>query len=142
MNTGGANGSSKRGKQVYCVKTRINQCTTTSLHCNFTMRTPISLLCTAISLLFISLHFFPCGRRIIAEFWMVALALCSATSLRVFHIFSAWGWMQEFTFLTCHAVSIRLFFIDMDVAIITIIIYEQCNFVININIYFLINLYH
>ena len=41
---------------------------------------------------------------------MVALALCSATSLRVFHIFSAWGWMQEFTLLTCHAVSTRIFF--------------------------------
>ena len=37
---------------------------------------------------------FPCGPRILAEFGMVAFALCSATSFRVFHIFSAWGWMQ------------------------------------------------
>ena len=53
---------------------------------------------------------FPCGPRIFAEFWMVALALCSATSFGVFHIFFAWGWMQKFTFLTCHAMLTRTFF--------------------------------
>ena len=37
---------------------------------------------------------FPCGPRIFAEFWMVDLALCSATYFGVFHIFSALGWMQ------------------------------------------------
>ena len=48
--------------------------------------------------------------RILTEFGMVAFALCSAPSFGVFHIFSAWGWMQEFTFLTYHAVSTSLFF--------------------------------
>ena len=38
---------------------------------------------------------FPCGPRILAEFRMVAFALCSATSFGIFLIFSAWGWMQE-----------------------------------------------
>ena len=51
---------------------------------------------------------FPCCPRKFAEFWMAAIALCSETSFWVFHIFSALGWMQEFTFLTCHAVSTRL----------------------------------
>ena len=32
---------------------------------------------------------FPCGPKILAEFWMVAFALCSATSFGGFHIFSA-----------------------------------------------------
>ena len=41
---------------------------------------------------------FPCGPRILAEPGMVAFALCSATYFGVFHIFSAWDWMQEFTF--------------------------------------------
>ena len=53
---------------------------------------------------------FPCGLRILAEFGMVAFALCSAISFGVFHIFTAWGWMHEFTFLTYHAVSTRIFF--------------------------------
>ena len=61
---------------------------------------------------------FCCGPRIFAEFWMVAFALCSATSFVVFYIFSAWGWMQEFTFLTCYAVSTRLFFFKLQYVLI------------------------
>ena len=60
---------------------------------------------------------FSCGPRIFAEFWMVAFALCSATSFGVFYIFSAWGWMQEFTFLTCYAVSTRLFFVKITMCV-------------------------
>ena len=56
---------------------------------------------------------FPCLPRIFAEFGMAAFALCSATSFGVFHIFFAWGWMQEFTFLTYHAVSTRRFFLKI-----------------------------
>ena len=56
---------------------------------------------------------FPCGPRILAEFVVVAFAWCSATSFGVFHIFSAWGWMQEFTFLTNHAVSTSFFFVKI-----------------------------
>ena len=52
---------------------------------------------------------FPCDPRIFAEFWMVGFALCSEISFRVLDIFSANGWIQEFTFLTCHAVSTSLF---------------------------------
>ena len=44
---------------------------------------------------------------------MVAFALCSATSFRVFHIFFACGWMQDLTFLTYHAVSTTLFFVKI-----------------------------
>ena len=54
----------------------------------------------------------PCGPRILAEFGMVAFAWRSATSFGVFHIFSALGWMQEFTFLTYHAVS-SFFFVKI-----------------------------
>ena len=54
---------------------------------------------------------FPCAHRILAEFGMVAFAWCSATSFGVFHIFSAWGWMQEFTFLTSPLTYFFLFII-------------------------------
>ena len=37
---------------------------------------------------------FSCGPGILAEFGMVSIALCSATSFAGFHIFCAWGWMQ------------------------------------------------
>ena len=43
-----------------------------------------------------------------AEFWMVALH-CALQLLSGVSIFSAWGWIEEFTFLTCHATSTRLF---------------------------------
>ena len=41
---------------------------------------------------------------------MVAFALCSETSLGIFHIFSSWGWMQVLTFFTCLAVSTGVIF--------------------------------
>ena len=47
----------------------------------------------------------PCGPRMLAEFGMVAFALYSATFFGVFHIFSALGWMQEFT--VSHIMSCR-----------------------------------
>ena len=60
---------------------------------------------------------FPCGPGILAEFGMVAFALWSATSFGVFHIFSAWGWMQEFTFLIYHAVSTSLFLAKITICV-------------------------
>ena len=47
------------------------------------------------------------------QFGMVAFAWYPATSFGDFHIFSACGCVQEFPFLSYHAVSTRLFFVKI-----------------------------